>query len=174
MLKLRYATFFLFCMVALLSWGEECSDSTQHKISRVRRIVRNFSSIDTAYIEPQHYNWSAMIQNTNTFESYHMRNKNGHEYYFSPDPSYKLGPYFGWRWVFLGYTIDLVHLGASDKKQDFNLSLYSNQIGVDLFYRKSGNDYHIAGINLGKKFDTSAMKNVDFKDLSSSIKGFNH
>lgn len=67
----------------------------------------------------------------------------------------------------------MVHLGASDKKQDFNLSLYSNQIGVDLFYRKSGNDYHIAGIDLGKKFDTSAMKNVDFKDLSSSIKGFN-
>ena len=160
-------------MVALLSWGDECSDSTQHKISRVRRIVRNFSSIDTTYIEPQHYNWSAMIQNTNTFESYHLRNKNGHEYYFSPDPSYKLGPYFGWRWVFLGYTIDLVHLGASDKKQDLNLSLYSNQIGVDLFYRKSGNDYHIAGVDLGKKYDTSAMKNVDFKDLSSSIKGFN-
>ena len=160
-------------MVTLLSWGDECSDSTQRKISRVRKVVRNFSSIDTAYIEPQHYNWSAMIQNTNTFESYHLRNKNGHEYFFSPDPSYKLGPYFGWRWVFLGYTVDLVHLGASDKKQDFNLSLYSNQIGVDLFYRKSGNDYHIAGIDLGKEFDTSAMKNVDFKELSSYIKGFN-
>ncbi len=173
MAMLRYATFFLSCMVALLAWGDESNDSAQHKISRVRKIVRNFSSIDTMYIEPQHYNWSAMIQNTNTFESYHMRNKNGHEYYFSPDPSYKLGPYFGWRWIFMGYTIDLVHLGASDKKQDFNLSLYSNQIGVDLFYRKSGNDYHIAGINLGKKYDTSAMKNVDFKDLSSSIKGFN-
>ena len=124
MWMLRYVSLFLFCIVALMSWGDECGDSTRHKISRVRKIVRNFSSID-------------------------------------------------WRWVFLGYTVDLVHLGASDKKQDFNLSLYSNQIGVDLFYRKSGNDYHIAGIDLGKKFDTSAMKNVDFKDLSSSIKGFN-
>lgn len=169
----RYCTFLFFCLVALMSWGNECGDTTQHKLSRVRRIVRNFSSIDTSYIEPQHYNWAVMLQNTNTYESYHLRNKNGHEYFFSPDPSYKLGPYFGWRWVFLGYTIDLTHLGSSDKRQEFNLSLYSNQIGVDLYYRKSGNDYHISSVNLGKEFDTSSLKDVDFKDLHSSIKGFN-
>lgn len=140
---------------------------------RLVKIVRAFSSIDTSYIEPQHYNYTVMLQNTNTFEVYHLRNKEGHEYTFSPNPSYKLGPYIGWRWIFLGYTIDLTNLSMSSKRQDLNLSLYSNQVGIDLYFRKSGDNYRINKIYLGKGFDTSAMKDVDFNDFHSSIKGFN-
>ena len=32
------------------------------------RIFRVFNDIDTAYIEPQHYNYTFMMQNTNTYE----------------------------------------------------------------------------------------------------------
>ena len=30
----------------------------------IRKTVRGFSAIDTNYVEPQHYNWAFMIQNS--------------------------------------------------------------------------------------------------------------
>jgi hypothetical protein len=165
----------------------ELTDSVGHQVDtrpRQRRglppllrslyhFVQEFSRVDTNYVEPQHYNFTAMLQNTNTYEVYHIRNRAGQEIVFSPKPSYRLGPYFGWRWIFLGYTIDLTHLGGDSQKQDFNLSLYSNQIGVDLFYRKSGDVYCISDINLGDNYDMSNMKGVGFSGFRTSIVGFN-
>ncbi|MBM6991892.1 MAG: DUF4421 domain-containing protein [Prevotella sp.] len=136
-------------------------------------FFKEFSRVDTDYVEPQHYNFTFMLQNTNTYEIYHLRNKSGQEVVFSPRPAYKLGPYFGWRWIFLGYTIDLTHLKDGDGRQDFNLSLYSNQIGVDLFYRKSGDSYRINSLTLGSDFKISEMEDVPFNGFQSSVKGFN-
>ncbi len=142
-------------------------------LNALYQFVKEFSRVDTDYVEPQHYNFTVMIQNTNTYEVYYLANKAKQGIGFSPKPSMKVGPYVGWRWVFLGYTVDLTHLGSSDKKQDFNLSLYSNQIGVDLFYRKSGDDYTITSLNLGKNIDTHAIKGASFDGFHSSITGGN-
>ena len=71
---------------------------------------------------------------------YRISSKGGNIIKFAPQPSVKLGPYIGWRWVFLGYTFDLTHIGHDNNKKEFDLSLYSSQIGIDLFYRKTGND----------------------------------
>lgn len=137
------------------------------------QFVKEFSRVDTLYVEPQHYNFTVMLQNTNTYEIYHLANKTGQEIVFVPKPSVKLGPYVGWRWVFLGYTVDLTHLSDGDRKQDLNLSLYSNQIGIDVFYRKSGNDYTISRMDLGKQYDTSRMRGASFDGFHSSITGGN-
>lgn len=140
---------------------------------RLYRVVKAFSQVDTAYIEPQHYNFAAMIQNTNTYEIYTLYSKLGKDITFAPKPSVKFGPYFGWRWIFLGYTLDFSHLSDGHHKQDFNISLYSNQIGLDLFYRKTGNDYKVRTLNLGEGINTDAMRDVNFSGLTASIKGFN-
>lgn len=136
-------------------------------------FVKEFSRIDTAYIEPQHYNFTLMLQNTNTYEVYRLSTEKGNSVRLAPKPTVKLGPYFGWRWVFLGYTFDLNHLDVSKKKTEFDLSLYSSQIGIDLFYRKTGNDYRIKSIRLDDNIDTSPMHNVSYDGLNASIKGFN-
>mgnify|MGYP000938915421 CR=1 FL=1 len=39
-------------------------------------------------------------------------------------------------------TLDVTHLGSRNKRTGIDLSLYSNQIGIDLFYRTTGDDYH--------------------------------
>ncbi len=142
-------------------------------VAALYRFVKGFSQVDTAYVEPQRYNLAGMAQNTNTYEVYRMRSGQGHDFVFSPKPSVKLGPYFGWRWIFLGYTFDISHLRESNHKQDLNLSLYSNQIGVDIFYRKTGDDYKIRSIDLGDGIDTSCLKDLPFDGISASIKGFN-
>ena len=56
------------------------------------QFVKEFSRVDTLYVEPQHYNFTVMLQNTNTYEIYHLANKTGQEIVFVPKPSVKLGP----------------------------------------------------------------------------------
>ena len=104
-----------------------------HQVGDVfTRFFREFNSTDSAYIEDQHYNYTVMLQNTNTYEEYTLRNSEGQSISFSPDPSYRLGPYLGWRWVFLGYTFDLKHINFRNNhtnKKEFDLSLLQQSAG---------------------------------------------
>jgi len=148
-----------------------------HRIGKsVTRLFQEFNNIDTNYIEPQRYNYTVMLQSTNTYEMYKLSEKDGNSITFAPEVSYKLGPYVGWRWIFLGYTIDLKHICMNSEKsnrKEFGLSLYSSLVGVDLFWRETGNNYRIRSLDLEKNINTDAIKNVDFDGLNSSIKGFN-
>ncbi len=145
----------------------------KEKWEKIYEVIKDFSRVDKRYIEPQQYNYTVMLQNTNTIESYTLSNKNGEEVVFAPKPSFKVGPYVGWRWLVLGYTIDFTHLGDGHNKQGFDFSLYSNQIGFDIFFRNSGNDYRVRSMTLGEGIDTRAMKNVSFDGLKSKVQGFN-
>ncbi len=175
----KYLLFILFFVATAtsVSASAEMSDSIavpekRPFFKRLVEVVKEFSRIDTNYIEPQHYNFTAMLQNTNTYESYTLRNEQGQEIVLSPEPSIRIGPYIGWRWLFLGYTIDVSHLNSGSQLQDWNLSFYSNQVGVDLFYRKTGEDYKI---RLAKSNDDIPIpvKDVSFGGFRASIKGFN-
>jgi len=123
-MKSRLRTIFLFLMLlspivvhaTTIEQDSVGKNPIEEIISeRVVKRLKRFNEIDSLYIEPQKYNFTFMLQNTNTYESYTISNENGTSVKFSPDMSFRLGPYFGWRWIFLGYTIDFSHLG-SDKK----------------------------------------------------------
>ena len=148
-----------------------------HRLGKTfTNFFREFSNIDEQYIEPQHYNYTVMLQNTNTYEVYTLYGEEGQRISFAPDPSWRLGPYLGWRWVFLGYTIDLKHINMKSNhssKKEFNLSLYSSLLGVDLFWRQTGNDYHIQRMSLGDDVNTDALRKVSFDGFKGSIKGLN-
>lgn len=148
-----------------------------HRLGKTfTNFFREFSNINEQYIEPQHYNYTVMLQNTNTYEVYTLYGEDGQRISFAPDPSWRLGPYLGWRWVFLGYTIDLKHINMKSdhsSKKEFNLSLYSSLLGVDLFWRQTGNDYHIQRMSLGDDVNTDALRKVSFDGFKGSIKGLN-
>ncbi len=148
-----------------------------HRLGKTfTNFFREFSNIDEQYIEPQHYNYTVMLQNTNTYEVYTLYGEEGQRISFAPDPSWRLGPYLGWRWVFLGYTVDLKHINMKSdhsSKKEFNLSLYSSLLGVDLFWRQTGNDYHIQRMSLGDDVSTDALRKVSFDGFKGSIKGLN-
>ena len=148
-----------------------------HRLGKTfTNFFREFSNIDEQYIEPQHYNYTVMLQNTNTYEVYTLYGEEGQRISFAPDPSWRLGPYLGWRWVFLGYTVDLKHINMKSdhsSKKEFNLSLYSSLLGVDLFWRQTGNDYHIQRMSLGDDVNTDALRKVSFDGFKGSIKGLN-
>ena len=60
----------------------------------IRKTVRGFSAIDTNYVEPQHYNWAFMIQNTYNYDVYRLSSAYGQEKLLSPDVLFRIGPYF--------------------------------------------------------------------------------
>lgn len=136
------------------------------------KVFKGFNTIDTRYIEPQHYNYTLMLQNTNTYEIYKLSSKSGQSITFTPKPTYRVGPYIGWRWVFLGYTFDIKNLNTSKRKTEIDLSLYSSLFGVDFYYRKTGDDYRIREAHLSDNTGTHELRGVPFSGLSASIKGF--
>ena len=47
---------------------QQVEEQPEKKMSWLRRTIRGFSYIDENYVEPQHYNWSAMVQATHTYD----------------------------------------------------------------------------------------------------------
>ena len=68
----------------------------QRQLHKAKNTLYRFNDIDSNYIEPQHYNFTVMLQNTNTYEVYRLNNKEGQSITFAPEPNIRIGPYFGW------------------------------------------------------------------------------
>ena len=175
----RLLLFFFFLSLSSVVYGQADTVPTVKKNTVFRRIgkvftkiFKGFNEIDTAYIEPQHYNYTLMLQNTNTYEIYKLRSKSGQSITFAPKPTVRIGPYVGWRWVFLGYTLDVNHISNDKNKKELELSMYSSMFGVDLYYRKTGNDYRIREAYLGDHLSRKILKGIPFSGLSVGIKGF--
>lgn len=153
------------------------SHSFKRQQNKEKRVSHKFNEIDTTYIEPQKYNFTVMIQNTNTYEVYRLSNASGQGITFAPEATIRIGPYVGWRWIFLGYTLDIKHLDfwhhENNPRQEYDLSLYSSMAGLDIYYRKTGNDYKIRQLDLGKNVSTENVRGMPFGGLMSTIKGFN-
>jgi len=146
----------------------------RRKLTPLRRTVRGFDRLDTTFIEPQHYIFTVMLQATHNYDIYTLRSA-GHDAQsmtFAPDMRLRLGPYVGWKWIFLGYTFELGNVSLHNLKQQFDLSIYSSQVGVDLFYRRTGNDYKLRNARLGAA-NTSTLEGQPFSGIKAGITGFN-
>lgn len=154
------------------------------KLGTIRKTIRGFSAIDSYYIEPQHYNWALMLQTTFNYDVFEIKGVEGQTVTFSPDVLMKVGPYFGWRWLFLGYTFDLKNIGLNNKgklKTELDFSLYSNQIGLDFYYRRTGRDYKIRHARVGgEEINNNIFDGLSFDGIKVGITGaslyyiFNH
>ena len=149
------------------------SDSVR-RLSRVRQTIRGFDELHDDYIEPDHYNFSVMIQASQSFESFTI-GSNGQSVLLAPDRTVKVGPYFGWRWLFPGYTFDLKNISFTSDgvTREFNFSIYSSQVGVDLFYRRTGSDYKLRDVRLGYGIDGSQLEGEPFDGVSVGMTGVN-
>ena len=152
-----------------------------HEVSRLRETLRGFDETEDQWIEPQHYEFQVMGQLTRTYESFTL-GSNGRSITLSPDGQTKVGPYFGWRWLFFGYTFDIKNIGfgSDGVKKEFDLSIYSSQIGVDLYYRRTGSDYKIREVDLKSDIDDEIFEGMPFAGVNVGITGvsayyiFNH
>ena len=148
--------------------------STDRQLGVIRRTVREFDRLDDEYIEPNHYEFTVMGQVTRTYESFILRSNDQH-ITLAPDGLTKIGPYFGWRWFFLGYTFDIKNIGFSQNglRKEFDLSIYSSQVGIDWFYRRTGDDYKIRDVKLGYGIDGRLFEGMPFAGVNVGITGAN-
>lgn len=174
----------LLLMTVRLVWADGLTASTdtvvpesgvhQNVQQKIRHTIREFDRLEDAYIEPQHYEFSVMIQTTRNFEDFTL-SSNGQSIMFSPDQPLRIGPYFGWRWIFLGYTLDLKNLSlfGHNGKREIDFSIYSSQVGVDLFYRRTGSDYKLRQVRMGYGIDGNKFEDVSFGGMKVGITGVN-
>lgn len=153
------------------------NESSELEKSFINKAVDWFNQTDTSYILPNKYNLTFMLEQSTWFEHYHLGSTNykGNQVLgFAPKVNTKLGLYFGWRWIFLGYSFDLGSLfnNKKDKKRtEMVFNLYSAKLGLDLYYRKTGSNFKITKC---KNFNLSQdYIGVDFDGFNSSIKGLN-
>ena len=182
---------FLFLSLSLQAQTERrdtlMSDSLQTdsvipaKPSAFKRAIRkfmNFSDFDTLYISHNRYNYALMTTHFSNFEYYSVTSNlpQPQKLSFSPNPHNKIGLYFGWRWIFLGWSVDVDDIyrktNRRNKGTEFDLSLYSSKLGVDIFYRRTGNNYKIHKIN-GFPEDVPANYSEKFNGIKVDIKGLN-
>ena len=151
----------------------------QKKMGWLRRVIRGFSYIDENYVEPQHYNWSIMLLGRYTYDNYRLSTTGdvSQSLSFSPRTGvFKVGPYFGWRWIFLGYTIDVKNIDLdffSGSWQGIDGSIYSAQIGADVYYRHTRNNYSIREVDLGSHIDSHALEDIPFDGINIEATGIN-
>ncbi|MBR6286118.1 MAG: DUF4421 domain-containing protein [Bacteroidaceae bacterium] len=138
-------------------------------------ITKKFNNIDTNYITPNLYNYSFMVENSNTYEYFRIsRKETNQSISLSPNPTYKIGAFFGWRWLFLGWTFDIAALTNRNTKNktNFDFSIYTSKIGIDLYYKKTGNDFKITGTSGIFAHDRQNYA-TDFSGLDINMRGIN-
>ncbi len=171
-------TFFTPIKNTLVDITDGVVTTVRHTGRKIRKVGHELNAIDTTYISPNLYNLAFMLEHSTWYEHYRMgirTNDNEQSINFSPNANFKLGIYFGWRWIFLGYTFDVKDLfgGHKNKKKktEMALNIYSSKFGVDLFYRKTGSDFKIRST---KGFAPgSPINDIDFDGLQSHINGLN-
>lgn len=159
----------------IVTTGEDVARSIRYTGRQIRKVVNN---VDTNYISPNKYNLSFMLEHSTWYEHYRLgstEHGRPQRLNFAPNMGMKLGIYFGWRWIFLGYTFDIEDLIGKNKnksdKTEMSLNIYSSKFGVDLYYRKTGSDFKLRS---SEGFLTNNNDNsIDFNGLRSNIKGLN-
>ncbi len=180
---MKWVVILLTVMLGCVTMAAQDSLHTEkdHEIGVIRQTIRGFDRLEDEYIEPQHYEFTVMGQVTRTFESFTVAS-NGQSIRLAPDGLTKVGPYFGWRWFFFGYTFDIKNVGFSQNglRKEIDLSIYSSQVGIDLFYRRTGDDYKIRDVKLGYGIDGNIFEGIPFAGVNVGITGasayyiFNH
>lgn len=140
----------------------------------------DYYDYDTTYIRPTKYVYSIMFEENSAFENYSINSigENAQTLKLAPNHSYKIGLYFGWHSLFLGFSINTAdffsHSKGSNKKTEYYFNLYGYKVGGDIFYRRSGNDFKIREtkgfFKEGEKYDFGG---VDFDGFKVEIMGFN-
>ena len=154
------------------------SDTGTKKENVLKRAVNSvlhfFSpEVDAEYIELQRYNFTAMAQVTNTDDYFVLRGERENSISLSPKRKLKAGLFFGWRWLFFGYTFNVNSIEMSHSNVDINTSLYTPAVGIDFVYRKLGDGYQIRDFKLKDYGNIDFFKGMTTNSLDIDILSIN-
>lgn len=146
------------------------------KGSLLYRFIKEFDSYDTTYIAPNYYNYTAMLQNTNYIQNFRLsgtaEDKRTQSITVSPETAFKVGPYFGWRWIFLGYTFDVGSPRSMNKSTEFSFRLYSSMLGFDFISVRNKGNFKIRRTKGFEGIGSKDFKGEPFTGMSAATTSF--
>lgn len=122
------------------------------------------NDVDTAYVEKNLYNMTFMPEYSFSYEHYRLgtMGNDGQSIGILPENRNKVTLNIGWRWLILGYSIDLQ---KGRPLKEFNTSLYSARFALDLFYRNGSEGYRISDIKGLYDGDKQLPGNISEEDV---------
>ena len=128
--------------LSILRHPEHIIDYTSKSIKSAEEAIgKHLDEKDTLYITPDLYKWKFMLQYSNCYEYYKFSARNTPQSItLSPDNKNKMGLYIGWKWIFLGWSFDI---DRHNTKTDWNFSFYTAKLGIDVFHRKTGENFKL-------------------------------
>lgn len=171
MKRLTRILFFL-CLLPLSMQAQEVNNNSDVQEERKFKLI---NKIDTTYIAPNQYNLVFRLEQSTWYEHFKIGSHAGDQSLnFRPDLSPKVGLYFGWRWIFLGYNFNLGDKNKNEpKKNELSLNFYANKFGVDLHYRKTGGDVKLRSYKGFDMPNSSAFEDIRFDGLKNQLFGVN-
>lgn len=137
-----------------------------------KKTVKKAAAIDTTYIQPNLYDWTVMAQNTNYFHTVSISTRQTPTtpavgLRFSPQAGVKMGPYIGWKWIFLGYSFDISKPRHAGRSSEFSLCIYTRKIGADLMYIKNNENFTIRSTSGFNGIGRTDFRGINFTGLST-------
>lgn len=174
------AVAFLVCCITMNAqnsvigeWQHIAMDYTYNKLHKAEDIInKTLDEKDSLYVAPNLYNMTIMTQYSYNYEYYRFTTDDASQSIaLRPENGNKIGLYAGWRWIFLGWSIDLT---KNDAKKDLNLSFYTSKLGIDLFYRRRDKGFKISNID-GFRDNGEIIRDYsrNFSGFSTMQKGVN-
>ena len=144
---------------------------TEKKQKGLRGFLQRITSVDTNFIQPNHYHACAMLLGEKRFSTYTLRAHNAEgdeqELSFSPNVPFRVGPYMGFSLLFLGYTFDVGAKRSSISRSSLYLSLYTQFVGIDFFYEADGNNYQLKKLKGFDNIDFNQLQDLSFSGMST-------
>lgn len=168
----------LFCFSSLSSAccpGDSLkimNGESQKRDGFFKRLLRDFTAVDTSYVSPNRYYASAMLLGEKHFNFFSLQSEtNGkkQELLFSPNTPFRVGPYVGFSLFFLGYTFDVASGKSSFGSKNIAISIYSRIFGIDYLHESGRDDYNIKKVKgFGNEADKT-IKNVAFSGMRTDM-----
>jgi len=149
----------------------------------LKKFGREYSAIDTNYVEPHNYNFAVMLSGTYKDGGYRLTDETGHKLVLREDHTFKIGPYVGYKWFFIGYQWDAFK-GSNKDNSELSFDFYLPIGGITFYRRKNTSRYTLYGVKYtgsgGKEDYSSQVNGTEFDGMETSITGldlyyvFNH
>lgn len=148
------------------------SDKKTNFFKRTISFIDKQLEQDTFYVSPNRFNLTVMPEYSYGYEYYRFSTQDKMQSIaITPSSNNKIGLYFGWRWIFLGYSFAL---NNSQPEIDMGLNLYTSRVGLELFYRKRSNGFKIHSLKGFYENDLPLTNyDKDFDGLTTSQIGAN-
>lgn len=160
---------------ALANTAVTSQEEPEKRMNIFRRFAKAFGARDPEYLDPMKYELVVRPQNVEFFQNYKVSVKddegNVQSLRMSPHHSVKFGVALGWRWLVLGYSVNVAKPLKDRQQFEFTFSLLSRMLSLDLLLinHKGGN----FKVDSSKGFDTNLSKGAVLPGVKAFTAGAN-